>query len=153
MMGKLFSIIFLLLFVPLAHAVQPNEILQDKGLETRARDISAGLRCLVCQNQSIDDSDAPLARDLRILVRERLKAGDSDADVLNFVVARYGNFILLKPPFNFQTVLLWLLPAIVLLLAGGMVVWNVRRSRSALTRAVPLNDKEIAKLRDILDEK
>ncbi|MBT7941838.1 MAG: cytochrome c-type biogenesis protein CcmH, partial [Alphaproteobacteria bacterium] len=94
-----------------AHAVNPDEILSDPVLETRAREISKGLRCLVCQNQSIDDSDAGLAQDLRILVRERLVAGDSDDAVIDFVVARYGDFVLLKPPFMLSTLALWLGPA------------------------------------------
>src|SRR5262245_60079720 len=93
-----------------AIAVQPDEILPDPGLEARARVLSQGLRCMVCQNQSIAGSDAPLARDLRLLVRERLKGGDSDQQVLDFLVARYGNFVLLKPPFNWSTSLLWLAP-------------------------------------------
>ena len=93
-----------------AHAVQPDEVLPDTALETRARNLSRELRCMVCQNQSIDDSDAPLARDLRLLVRERLKAGDSDTQILDFLVARYGDFVLLKPRFTCHTALLWLLP-------------------------------------------
>lgn len=106
-----------------ARAVTPQEILPDKMLEKRARDISAELRCLVCQNQSIDDSDAPLAHDLRVLVRERLTAGDSDQEVRDFVVARYGEFVLLRPPFSAETLLLWLMP--LLALAGaGLVLWN-----------------------------
>src|SRR3982751_3789535 len=100
---------------PAARAVQPDEILSDSTLESRARVLSKELRCMVCQNQSIDDSDAPLARDLRLLVRERLKGGDSDQEVLDFLVARYGNFVLLKPPFNWHTSLLWLGPPSVLL--------------------------------------
>src|SRR3954463_11503940 len=94
-----------------AIAVQPDEVLPDSALEARARTLSRELRCMVCQNQSIDDSDAPLARDLRLLVRERLTAGDSDAQVEDFLVARYGNFVLLKPPFEWHTALLWLTPA------------------------------------------
>ena len=94
-----------------ALAVQPDEILADPALEARARDLSRELRCMVCQNQSIDDSDAPLARDLRLLVRERLKAGDSDGQVLDFLTARYGEFVLLKPRFGWDTALLWLAPA------------------------------------------
>jgi cytochrome c-type biogenesis protein CcmH len=106
-----------------ARAVTPQEILPDKTLEARARDISTGLRCLVCQNQSIDDSDAPLAHDLRVLVRERLKAGDSDSEVRDFVVARYGDFVLLKPPFSAQTALLWFMP--ILVLAGAIAaLWS-----------------------------
>src|SRR4051812_37104236 len=90
-----------------AIAVQPDELLPDTAMEARARSISSGLRCLVCQNQSIDDSDAPLAKDLRILVRERLKAGDSDGQVREFLVARYGEFVLLKPPVQWSTIILW----------------------------------------------
>jgi cytochrome c-type biogenesis protein CcmH len=103
-------------------ALQPDELLDDAQLEARARKISHELRCLVCQNQSIDDSDAPLARDLRLLVRERLKKGDSNEEVVDFIVSRYGEFVLLKPPFGWHTLLLWLTPALVLL--GG--VWLAR---------------------------
>ena len=106
-----------------AFSVTPQEILPDKALEKRARDLSAELRCLVCQNQSIDDSDAPLAHDLRVLVRERLKAGDSDAEVLDFVVARYGDFVLLRPPFSMATLLLWLMPLIALAGAAA-ILWS-----------------------------
>lgn len=105
-----------------ARAVQPDEILSDATLEKRARKISAELRCLVCQNQSIDDSDAPLARDLRLLVRERLQDGDTNSEVIDFVVSRYGEFVLLKPPFGWHTLLLWLTP----LLALGGAVWLAR---------------------------
>src|SRR3954471_15999273 len=96
-----------------AFAVQPDEILPDAKLEARARDLSRELRCMVCQNQSIDDSDAPLARDLRLLVRERLTAGDSDQQVLDFLTVRYGPFVLLKPPLTSRTVVLWVTPAAV----------------------------------------
>ncbi len=102
-----------------AFAVQPDEVLSDPSLEARARTLSQELRCLVCQNQSIDDSDAPLARDLRLLLRERLKNGDSDRQVMDFLVARYGEFVLLKPPLSWHTALLWLAPG--LLLAGGII--------------------------------
>jgi cytochrome c-type biogenesis protein CcmH len=115
-----------------AHAVQPDEVLGNPQLESRARALSRELRCMVCQNQSIDDSDAPLARDLRILVRERLSAGDSDEMVLDFLVKRYGQFVLLRPKFEPQTALLWFTPLIVLAL-GAIVValaWR-RRSRSS----------------------
>jgi cytochrome c-type biogenesis protein CcmH len=117
---------------PAAHAVQPDEIMSDPAKEARARDLSRELRCMVCQNQSIDDSEAPLARDLRFLVRERIAAGDSDAQVLDFLVARYGEFVLLKPRLAPHTYLLWLLPP--LALAGGAVaLWmhSRRRTRSA----------------------
>src|SRR5690242_4125079 len=97
-----------------AFAVQPDEILSDPALEARARDLSRELRCMVCQNQSIDDSDAPLARDLRLLVRERLKAGDSDRQVLDFLTDRYGQFVLLRPRFGWDTAILWFAPAAVL---------------------------------------
>jgi cytochrome c-type biogenesis protein CcmH len=112
-----------------ARAVQPDEILKDPGLEARARDLSRELRCMVCQNQSIDDSDAPLARDLRLLVRERVSAGDSDTQVVDYLVARYGEFVLLKPRFEWHTLVLWLAgPAV---LAGGAIalVMAARRRR------------------------
>ena len=117
-----------LLLAPAAHAVAPDEMLADPALEHRARDISAGLRCLVCQNQSIDDSDADLAHDLRVLVRERLKAGDSDSQVVDFIVARYGEFVLLKPRLGIRTMLLWAAP-LMLLLAGGTFVFFASRHR------------------------
>ena len=103
----LLGIAVCLLLAGPAKAVQPDEVLPDPALEARARAISEGLRCLVCQNQSIDDSEAPLARDLRLLVRERIKAGDSDQEVVDFIVARYGEFVLLKPRFEPHTLLLW----------------------------------------------
>ena len=107
-----------LVFSVSAFAVQPEEVLKDAALERRAREISAGLRCLVCQNQSIDDSDAQLAKDLRLLVRERLVAGDTDQQVRDFLVQRYGEFVLLKPTFSAHTILLWLTPVLVLVLGG-----------------------------------
>ena len=110
-------------------AVQPDEILPDPALEQRARTLSRELRCMVCQNQSIDDSDAPLARDLRLLVRERLKVGDSDTQVLDFLTARYGQFVLLKPRFGLDTALLWLAPAGVLLIGVCGLVALIRRRR------------------------
>jgi cytochrome c-type biogenesis protein CcmH len=113
-------------------AVQPDEVLKDPALEKRAREISTGLRCLVCQNQSIDDSDAQLAKDLRLLVRERLVAGDTDAQVRDFLVQRYGEFVLLKPTFGTHTLLLWLTPALVLILGGiGAYAAMRRRPRPA----------------------
>ncbi len=114
-----------------AYAVQPDEIMSDPAMETRARDLSRELRCMVCQNQSIDDSEAPLARDLRLLVRERIAAGDSDAQVIDFLVARYGEFVLLKPRLKPHTLLLWLLPPLALA-GGGFALWMYgRRSRFA----------------------
>lgn len=139
--------------VPSAVAVQPDEILSDAGMEKRARAISAGLRCLVCQNQSIDDSDAPLAKDLRVLVRERLVAGDSDSEVVDYVVARYGDFVLLKPPINTHTLLLWLAP---LMLLAGVVAFIIRRlsnPSAVASTAVPLSEQEQAALDRILKER
>ena len=134
-----------------AGAVQPDEMLADPKLESRARDLSSELRCLVCQNQSIDDSDAPLAKDLRILVRERLTAGDSNAQVTDYLVARYGQFVLLRPRFEMQTAILWLLPFAVLVLGGlGIVTAMRRRSAAKGSVEVPLTADEKARLDDIL---
>jgi cytochrome c-type biogenesis protein CcmH len=113
-----------------ARAVQPDEVLKDAALERRARDISAGLRCLVCQNQSIDESDAPLAKDLRVLVRERLQAGASDRQVEDFIVQRYGEFVLLKPTFGLHTILLWLGPLLVLFAGAAGLFFTLKRSRT-----------------------
>jgi cytochrome c-type biogenesis protein CcmH len=121
--------VLILAAVP-ALAVQPDEVLKDPALEVRARDISSGLRCLVCQNQSIDDSDAPLAKDLRVLVRERLKAGDADAEVRDFIVQRYGEFVLLRPVFGAHTLILWLTPLLVLGL-GALGLYGATRRRPA----------------------
>jgi cytochrome c-type biogenesis protein CcmH len=112
-----------------AHAVQPDEIMSDPAKELRARDLSRELRCMVCQNQSIDDSEAPLARDLRLLVRERIAAGDSDTQVIDFLVARYGEFVLLKPLLKSHTLLLWLLPPFALI-GGGLALWMHNRRRT-----------------------
>jgi cytochrome c-type biogenesis protein CcmH len=112
-----------------AHAVQPDEIMSDAVKEARARDLSRELRCMVCQNQSIDDSEAPLARDLRLLVRERIAAGDSDAQVIDFLVARYGEFVLLKPRLNSHTWLLWFLTPLALG-TGGIALWAYGRRRA-----------------------
>ncbi len=131
-MKALFACAFavaLMVGCPAAYAVQPDEIMADPGKEARARDLSRELRCMVCQNQSIDDSEAPLARDLRLLVRERIAAGDSDAQVIDFLVARYGEFVLLKPRFNPHTLLLWLLPPLALA-GGGLALWTYSRRRA-----------------------
>ena len=135
-----------------AHAVLPDEILKDAAMETRARALSQNLRCLVCQNQSIDDSDAPLARDLRVLVRERLTAGDSDAQAMDFIVARYGTFVLLKPPVQSNTLLLWLMP--LLLLAGAVIGFRRHlRARSSATATAPdLSADEAKRLQGLLHE-
>ena len=139
-----------------AIAVQPDEILSDPSLEARARVLSKELRCMVCKNQSIDDSDAPLARDLRILVRERLQAGDSDSQVLDFLVKRYGEFVLLNPRFSGRTALLWLMPLLVLLLGAGVLALAWRRHRRAArpdapaAASAPLTAAESARLSRIL---
>jgi cytochrome c-type biogenesis protein CcmH len=142
---------FALLAATGAPAVQPDEVLPNPALEQRARAISGGLRCLVCQNQSIDDSDAPLARDLRILVRERLVAGDSDKAVIDFVVARYGDFVLLRPPLNARTLLLWTAPFLVLV-AGAAFVWSRRRRSTAgeIVAAAPLTEDERRRIDKLL---
>ena len=134
-----------------ALAVQPDEVLEDPALEARARTLSAEVRCLVCQNQSIDDSNAELARDLRLLVRERLTAGDSDQQVLDFLVARYGPFVLLEPPKTESTLILWYGPAVLLGLgAVAVVVAFVRRRKSAAP--VPLTPDERRRLDSLLGE-
>ena len=125
-----------------ARAVRPDEIMSDTAKEARARDLSRELRCMVCQNQSIDDSEAPLARDLRLLVRERIAAGDSDAQVIDFLVARYGEFVLLKPRLNPHTWLLWLMPPLALA-GGGLALWNYGRRR---TKSGPTEDASLFKL-------
>ncbi len=116
-----------------ARAVLPDEVMADPAKEARARELSKELRCMVCQNQSIDDSEAPLARDLRLLVRERISAGDSDRQVIDFLVARYGEFVLLKPRLNEHTLLLWLTPPLALLL-GGFALWRLGRRKSGRRR-------------------
>ncbi|MBW3098680.1 cytochrome c-type biogenesis protein [Pseudohoeflea coraliihabitans] len=128
-----------------ALAVNPDEVLADPQLEARARAISAELRCLVCQNQSIDDSDADLARDLRLLVRERLSAGDSDSEVYDYVVSRYGEFVLLKPRLSLRTALLWTAP-ILLLLIGIAVLVLAGRSRQAVAAPPRLDAAEEAEI-------
>ena len=139
-----------------ALAVQPDEILSDRKLEARARALSRELRCMVCQNQSIDDSDAPLARDLRLLVRERLKAGDSDKQVLDFLVARYGEFVLLRPRFEWHTAILWLGPP-ALLIGGGFALFFFARRKDASARpgspeSAELTASEESRLADLVDK-
>jgi cytochrome c-type biogenesis protein CcmH len=134
-----------------ALAVTPDEILKDPKLESRARDLSRELRCMVCQNQSIDDSEAPLAKDLRLLVRERLTQGDSDKQVLDFLVVRYGEFVLLRPPLEWHTLLLWgLSPAV---LFGGMIgLFVLARRRTSVTAApAELSDAEQQKLSTLVE--
>ena len=133
-----------------ALAVQPDEMLPDPALETRARTLSKELRCMVCQNQSIDDSDAPLARDLRILVREHLRAGETDQQVLDFLIARYGEFVLLRPRFSPHTALLWLTPLGVLVIGALGIAMSARRQRNSEGN---LTASEEARLAEILRRK
>jgi cytochrome c-type biogenesis protein CcmH len=144
-------VVFLALLIALAmsapsFAVQPDEILKDPALEARARNLSSELRCLVCQNQSIDDSEAPLARDLRLLVRERLTQGDSDTQVLDFLVSRYGQFVLLRPRLELQTILLWGLPPAALLAGMAGLLITARRRRRLAVDTAPLSAEEQQRL-------
>jgi cytochrome c-type biogenesis protein CcmH len=135
-------------------AVQPDEMLRDPALEARARTLSQQLRCMVCQNESIDDSDAPLAHDLRVLVRERLQAGDSDTQVLDFLVARYGEFVLLKPRLSWRTAILWGVPPALLLTGIALLVLAVTRGRGRLQDpGSNLTAAEQARLKKILAER
>jgi len=154
-MRFLHALMLLVALLPVApaFAVEPNEMLSDPALEARARALSKELRCMVCQNESIDDSAAPLAHDLRVLVRERLKAGDSDTQVVDFLVARYGEFVLLKPRLSWHTVALWGLPPAVLLFGIGMLIVVVRRRNLAPAPAAEtanLSAAEEARLAEIL---
>jgi len=139
-MRKLLAILAFLVAVQPAFALTPDEQLKDPALEARARVISAQLRCLVCQNQSIDDSEAPLAKDLRTLVREQITAGKSDEQVLDYVVERYGQYVLLKPRFEPETLILWGTPFAVLLIAGAAMI--LRRKRADVAPETPLSDDE-----------
>jgi cytochrome c-type biogenesis protein CcmH len=148
MIARWFVLVWLALGAASAHAVlAPNEMLDDPALEARARALSGELRCMVCQNQSIDDSDAELARDLRVLVRERIAAGDSDDEVMDYVVSRYGEFVLLRPTFTARNALLWGMPVILLAVGGGFLVFSARRRK---TVAAGLSDEELRKLNGIL---
>jgi cytochrome c-type biogenesis protein CcmH len=150
-LGAMFLAVCLL--APAAHAAtSPDEILADPVLEERARNLSRQLRCLVCQNQSIDDSDADLARDLRQLVRERLVAGDSDEEIIAFLTARYGDFVLLKPPVKPATWGLWFGPLAVLLVAAGGIVVYLRRRGPRATASAPLSADERARLDALMGE-
>jgi cytochrome c-type biogenesis protein CcmH len=142
----LIAVLFALLAPGAAFAVRPDEMLKDPALEARARHLSEELRCMVCQNQSIDDSEAPLAHDLRVLVRQRLEAGDSDRQVLDYLVSRYGDFVLLKPPFKLETLLLWGLPPLALLVGLAGIVVMARRRTTLVERPEPLSSEEQAKV-------
>lgn len=133
-------------------AVQPEEMLKDPKLEARARELSRELRCMVCQNQSIDESEAPLARDLRLLVRERLTKGDTDQQVLDFLVVRYGEFVLLKPPLESRTIILWALPPVALLAGAIGLFFAVRRRRTVRLEPATLSIEERRRLSTLVDE-
>lgn len=134
------------------HAVNPDERLTDPGLEARARAVTQGLRCVVCQNESVDDSEASIARDLRLLVRERLKAGDSDQQAVAFVRARYGDYVLLKPPVEPKTYVLWFAPVLLLAGAGGLLLLRVRHGSVRAKEPVPLDPEERRRLASLLSE-
>jgi cytochrome c-type biogenesis protein CcmH len=147
-----FVLLLVALFAPAAsYAVRPDEMLKDPALEARARTLSEELRCMVCQNQSIDDSEAPLAHDLRVLVRQRLEAGDSDRQVLDYLVARYGDFVLLKPPLNFYTLLLWGLPPVALLAGFGGLILMARRRQAVPVEPEALSRDEQARLATLVE--
>ncbi|MBW9052546.1 cytochrome c-type biogenesis protein [Rhizobium mesosinicum] len=150
MIKRFLLVLTLILAAAPAFAVNPDEMLADPALEARARTLSAELRCMVCQNQSIDDSNADLARDLRLLVRERITDGDSDDEVLNYIVSRYGEFVLLKPRFSLRTLLLWGAP-VLLILAGGASLIVFARRRAGKPTGSKLTAEEQARLEELLD--
>ncbi|MFK8252209.1 cytochrome c-type biogenesis protein [Ancylobacter terrae] len=145
------SLLGLVLLAAPVRAVQPDEVLPDPAQEARARALSKELRCMVCQNQSIDDSDAPLARDLRILVRERIEAGDDDRQVLDFLVARYGEFVLMRPTWHGANALLWLAPFLVLGVGAVGLVIHLRRRKQGSQPAAPLTAEEEGRLAKLLE--
>lgn len=138
-------------FAPAAYAVEPDEVLDDPALEARARQLSTGLRCMVCQNQSIDDSNAGLAKDLRVLVRERLVAGDTDEEVIDYLVSRYGEFVLLQPRVSAGTIALWATPFAVLIAGIGYAVVSMRRRRKDRPNAPTLSEEEQRELNKVLN--
>jgi cytochrome c-type biogenesis protein CcmH len=150
-MTKILALLALMLLAPAAFAVEPSERLADPALEARARTLSEQLRCLVCQNETIDESGAPLAHDLRVLLRERIAAGDSDAQAVKYLTDRYGDFVLLKPPVVPATYILWFGPIAVLLLAGGGTLAYLRRRRAA-TPVPPLSAAEQRRIERLLEE-
>lgn len=147
-MRKILAVLLLLISAAPAFAVNPDEVLKDPALEARARALSAQLRCMVCQNQSIDDSNADLAKDLRLLVRERLTAGDSDEQVIDYLVSRYGEFVLLKPRLSEHTILLWGMPVALAAIGAGVVLVQLRRRRIS-SSGQELSEEEQRKL-DVL---
>jgi cytochrome c-type biogenesis protein CcmH len=147
----LLALLLVLLSPAASFAVRPDEMLKDPALEARARHLSEELRCMVCQNQSIDDSEAPLAHDLRVLVRQRLEGGDSDRQVLDYLVSRYGDFVLLKPPFKPETLLLWGLPPLALLFGAAGLMLMARRRRDVPLQPAALSPDEQAKLATLVE--
>lgn len=145
--GGLVALVMILGATGSVRAVEPDEILPDAKLELRARSLSSELRCMVCQNQSIDDSHAPLARDLRILVREQLKAGKSDDEIRAYLVERYGSFVLLKPPLEAGTLILWLSPVLIFLVGGGALLFRAKRGTRQIVE--PLSAEEQRRIRDL----
>ncbi len=149
-MKKIMATLLALSFLTLpALAVEPSEVLDDPVLESRARNLSTGLRCLVCKNQNIDESNAGLARDLRVLVRERLVAGDSDEETMTYIVSKYGEYVLLKPRFALHTLILWLGPFALLLLGGGVLL-HMRKRKPVTTAEKALSDEEKKQLQDMM---
>ncbi len=151
MIRRFLLVLTLILAAAPAFAVNPDEMLSNPALEARARTLSAELRCMVCQNQSIDDSNADLAKDLRLLVRERITGGDSDEQVLNYIVSRYGEFVLLKPRFSLRTLLLWGAP-VLLILAGGVSLIVFARKRAGKPTGSKLTAEEQARLAELLEK-
>ena len=151
-MKRLCLVLALLLAAMRAYAVEPDEMLNDPALEQRARALSEEIRCVVCQNESIDSSNAEIAHELRVLVRERLVAGDSDQQVLDYLVARYGDFVLLRPPMKPATYLLWYGPFVILLLGAVGVFFYFRHQRAAPAMPPPLSAEEEARVARLLDE-
>ena len=149
-MRTLAAVLLLTVWILPSLAVEPDEILKDPALEARARALSAEVRCMVCQNQSIDDSDAPLAKDLRVLVRERIEAGDTNDEVLDFLVRRYGEFVLLKPQFSLSNAVLWATPVAIFLLGSGIAILSFRRRKADNNAEPPLSEAEHEALKKIL---
>lgn len=146
------SLFFLVCLAQGANAVEPSEMLEDPALEARARDVSKHLRCVQCQNETIDESDAQIARDMRVLVRQKITAGDSNEEILDYMVSRYGDYVLLRPRFQTNTIILWLGPFAVLLIGGWIVA---RRMRTAVNTAsaLPLSEDERAAVEDLMPPK
>ncbi|MGO9133216.1 MAG: cytochrome c-type biogenesis protein CcmH [Methylovirgula sp.] len=142
----LFALVFLVIAPGVSFAVEPSEMLADPKLEARARELSSELRCLVCQNESIDESQATLAHDLRVLIRQHITAGESNDSIKKYLVSRYGDFILLKPPFKLDTLLLWGTPALLLILGGGAILVSIRRRRPAPAKVAGLSGAEEERL-------